>query len=141
MKWKQGLPTFTPELLWSYSWFHLLLKKLPHNWAPSPVKRVSGFAPVASHPDLVNRYGISVSLMTKDMFCVLLFYFMIYYWICNKSNTTGATSETETAYSLRDTSIGKPRVSPLTVSGAHEITPCFKCDSYWAIFNFLCIVL
>ena len=36
MKWKQGLQTYmyTPEPLWDYSWFHLLLKILLHNWAP-----------------------------------------------------------------------------------------------------------
>ena len=33
MKWKQGLPTYTPEPLWDYSWFHQLLKILLHNWA------------------------------------------------------------------------------------------------------------
>ena len=36
MKWKQGLPTYTPEPLWDYSWFHQLLKILLHNWAPPP---------------------------------------------------------------------------------------------------------
>jgi hypothetical protein len=34
MKWKQGLPTYTPEPHWDYSWFHQLLKILLHNWAP-----------------------------------------------------------------------------------------------------------
>jgi hypothetical protein len=33
MKWKQGLPTYTTEPLWDYSWFHLLLKILLHKWA------------------------------------------------------------------------------------------------------------
>ena len=34
IKWKQGLPTYTPEPLWGYCWFHLLLKILLHSWAP-----------------------------------------------------------------------------------------------------------
>ena len=46
MKRKQGLPTYTPEPLWDYSWFHLLLEILLHNGAPPPsVNRVSGSAP------------------------------------------------------------------------------------------------
>jgi hypothetical protein len=28
---KKGLPTYTPEPLWDYSWFHQLLKILLHN--------------------------------------------------------------------------------------------------------------
>jgi hypothetical protein len=34
LKWKQGLPTYTPEPLWDYIWFPQLLKILLHNWAP-----------------------------------------------------------------------------------------------------------
>jgi hypothetical protein len=44
-KWNEGLPTYTPEPLWDYSWFHQLLKILLHSWAPPPVNRVSGSAP------------------------------------------------------------------------------------------------
>jgi hypothetical protein len=46
-EWKQGLPIYTPESLWDYSWFHQLLKILLHSWAPPPpINRVSGSAPV-----------------------------------------------------------------------------------------------
>ena len=66
------------------------------------------------HHDLVDRYGISVSQMTMDMFhCRKLFSdlssFMIYHRVCNKINTTGVTSGAGTAYP----------------SGEHEFIPGF----------------
>ena len=62
MKWKQGLPTYTPEPLWDYSWFHQLLKILLHNWAP-PVNRVSGSAPVNTpFPIDIRRSVVCLSL-------------------------------------------------------------------------------
>ena len=33
---KQGLPTYTPELLWDYSWFHQLLKNIAPQLCPPP---------------------------------------------------------------------------------------------------------
>jgi hypothetical protein len=50
------------------------------------------------HHDLVNRYIISVSQMTKDMLRLSylqsgpLLIHGLSFWICNKSNTTGVTS-------------------------------------------------
>jgi hypothetical protein len=63
------------------------------------------------HHDFVDRYGISVSQMTTDMFHLsqTLSSFVTYYRVCNHINTTGATSGAGTAYP----------------SGASEFTPSF----------------
>ena len=56
MKWKQGLPTYTPEPLWVYSWFHQLLKILFHNWTPLSTESLD--PPLAS-------YKVSVHLAKR----------------------------------------------------------------------------
>jgi len=66
-----------------------------------------------SPTDLVNRYDVSGSKMTTDMFLLsyshqVLSSFMTYNGVCNKSNTTGAT-----------------RGAGTTHSGAPEFTPRF----------------
>ena len=53
--------------------------------------------------DLVDRYGISVTQMTTDMFTCrkhfpFLSLFMTYYRVCNWNNTTDATSGAGTTY-------------------------------------------
>jgi hypothetical protein len=55
------------------------------------------------HHDLVDRYGISVSQMTTDMFHLSLHFpvlssFITYHQVCNYFNTTGATSGARDAY-------------------------------------------
>jgi len=50
------------------------------------------------HHDLVNRYEISVSQMGLSLSQFVLFSFMTYHRVCNKSNTRSATYGTGTAY-------------------------------------------
>jgi len=50
--------------------------------------------------------------------------FMNYHWVCNKSNTTGATSGPGTAYS----------------SGAPKFTPGFWWGCCCSFFRFLCVI-
>ena len=50
--------------------------------------------------------------------------FMTYHWICNQSNTAGATSGAGTAYP----------------SGAPEFTPSFQCGSCYSIFSSMCML-
>jgi hypothetical protein len=82
MKWKQGLPTFTPEPLWGYSWFHLLLKILPHNWAPLSSKEsldppliTHGFrvSVVSDVRERVRDFRITFALYVKKIFII---------WVC-----------------------------------------------------------
>ena len=78
------------------------------------------------HYDLVNHYGIYVSQMTTGMFHFLfLFSFMAYHRVCNRSNTTGATSGAGTAHP----------------SGAAKFNPGFERGSCCSISYFLCSVL
>ena len=81
------------------------------------------------HHDLVDRYGISVSQMTTDMFHLsqtLPGPFLIhdlYYRVCNQINTMGATSGAGTTYP----------------SGAHAFTPGLQGGSCYSIFSFICM--
>ena len=74
------------------------------------------------HHDLDDRYGISVSQMTTNIFhwrkhFPVLSSFMTYHRICNQSSTLGATSGAGTAYP----------------SGASEFTSGFQCGSCYLI--------
>ena len=66
------------------------------------------------HQDVVNRYGISASQMTTEMFRLSQSHRVFpslttYHRVCNKSNTTGDANRRGTAYPSR----------------AHEVTPGF----------------
>ena len=83
------------------------------------------------HPDLVNRYGVSMSQMTTDMSnCCsrnqkpILSLFMTYYPVCNKSNWKGDACGSGTAYPS-----GAPAFTPVLV---RFVLPSF---------SFLCKVL
>ena len=65
------------------------------------------------HHDLVDRYGISVSQMTTDMFHFF-----------NQINTTGASSGAGTAYP----------------SGARDFTPGFQWGSCYSFCSFMCML-
>ena len=68
------------------------------------------------HHDLVDRYGISVSQMTTDMFHFpVLSSFMTSHRICNQINTMGVTS------------------------GAPEFTSGFQWGLCYSIFSFICM--
>ena len=71
------------------------------------------------HYAFVNRYRISESQRTNSV----LFSFMNYHRVCNKSNTTGGTSGAGTAYP----------------SWAPEFTPGFQWGSFCSIYYF-CVV-
>ena len=80
------------------------------------------------HYDVVDRYGISVSQMTTDMFHLskhfpVISSLMTYHRVCNQINTTDVTSEAGTAYH----------------SGAPEFTPGFKWGSCYSIFSSMCM--
>ena len=81
------------------------------------------------HHDLVDRYGISASQMTTDMFHLsqtlfpILSSFMTYHRVCNQINTMGATSGAGIAYP----------------SGAPQFTPGFQWGSCYSIFSFICM--
>ena len=81
------------------------------------------------HNDLMNRYGVYVSLITTDMFHFchnhnpVFSSFMFYHRAYTKSNTTGTTSGAGTYYT----------------SGEPEFTLGYWWGSRCSIFSFLCI--
>ena len=85
------------------------------------------------HHDLVDRYGVSVSHMTMDMFCLcnhnpVFSSFMTYHRVCNKCNTTGVACGAGTAYPHTNT-------TPLTFLAWYRIdapiTPIQRRSLFW----------
>ena len=82
------------------------------------------------HHDLVDRYGVSVSHMTMEMFCLcnhnpVFSSFMTYHRVCNKCNTTGVACGAGTAYP----------------SKSNQVHSGFSWGSCCPIFNLQCNVL
>jgi len=73
------------------------------------VSKHAAFRNKTKNHDLNHRYRMSVSQMTTDMFrlsywhTTVLFSFMTFHRVCNKSNTTGVTSGAGMAYPTRST--------------------------------------
>ena len=100
------------QSLWFLSWFPFLDRGLLRT------KKIlnNGFLMVMlksfynCHHGLVNRYRIYVSQMSTAMLCFSLFPLSwLYLLVCNKSNTMGATSGSETGHPS-----GAPEFHPRT---------------------------